>query len=71
MYLKNEKRSDPRKKGEMKAMKATSWDSDSESEVDSMHICFMVQGDDPLKVNSKFDLEENDKLSYNDLTFVL
>ena len=51
------------------AMKATTWDSDSESkrEEDSTHICFMVQGDDSLEVNSESDFDEDDKLSYDDL----
>ena len=48
-------------------MKVTTWDSDSESEDDSMHMFFMVQGDDPLKVNSESDFDEDDKLSYDDL----
>ena len=50
MYYKSERRSDPRRKGKMKALKATTWDSDSGSESeDSAHMCFMVQGDDPCR----------------------
>ena len=41
-------------------MKARIWDSDSESddEVDSAHICFMVQGDDPLEINSESHFDD-------------
>ena len=46
IYLKNGRRSDQRRNGKKKAMKSTSWDSDSESEVVSTHMCFMVQGYD-------------------------
>jgi len=38
MYLKKEKRSDPRRKGKKKVIKATTWYSDSESEYDSEMI---------------------------------
>ena len=48
MYLKN-KRSDLRRKEKKKAMKAITWDSDSESKDDSAHMCFMVQGVTPLR----------------------
>jgi len=62
IYHKSERRSDPRSKGKMKAMKVTTWDSDSgsESENDFAHICFMVQRDDPIEVNSKSNLNCDD-----------
>jgi len=43
VYLKNERG--------VKEMKATTWDSNSESEADSAHMCFIVQGNDPLDQN--------------------
>ena len=67
MYLKNGRRSDLRRKDKKKALKVTFWDSDSESEVDSTNMCFMVQGDDPLEVNSESNLEEHEQLPYDDL----
>ena len=43
-------------------MKITTWDTESESksEDDSAHMCFVVQGDDPLDVNSKSNLDCDD-----------
>jgi len=62
MYHKNERRSGPIRKSKIKAMKITTWDTDSgsESEDDSAHMCFVVQGDDPLDVNSKSNLDCDD-----------
>jgi len=68
MYHKSDRRGDPRRKGKKKAIKATTWDLGSEFEDDFAHMCFMVQGDDPLEINSEFDFDEDDKLSYDDLT---
>ena len=52
MYIKKERRSDLRRKSKKKIMKATTWNSDSESDHNFVHMCFMVQGDDLLEVNS-------------------
>ena len=43
-------------------MKVTTWDSDSEFERDddSTHMCFMIQGDDHLEVNSESNLDFDD-----------
>ena len=40
-------------------MKVSNWGSECESEKDddSAHICFMVQGDDPLEVSSESHLD--------------
>ena len=40
-------------------MKASNWDSESESKKgdDSTRMCFMVQGDDPLEVHSESHLD--------------
>ena len=55
--------------GKKKAMNSTTRDlnNESEREDDSVHMCFMVQGDDPFEVNSESDLTEDDKLLYDDL----
>ena len=49
-------------------MKVITWDSKSEYEDDFAHMCFTVQGDNPLEVNSESDLYIDDKLSYDNLT---
>ena len=47
MHLKNGRRSDPKRKGNKKTLKTISWDSDSESEVDSANRYFMSKGMTP------------------------
>ena len=39
--------------------------SDSDNESDASNICYMVQGDNPLEVNSEFELEEDIDMPYN------
>ena len=33
-------------------------------------MCYMVQGDDPLEVNSESELDEHDNMSYDDLALL-
>ena len=40
---------------------------DSDDGSDASNICYMVQGDNPLEVNSEFELDEDVDLSYNEL----
>ena len=41
--------------------------SDSDDASDASNICYMVQGDNPLEVNSESELEEDVDMSYNEL----
>ena len=41
--------------------------SDSDDGSDASNICYMVQGDNPLEVNSESELEEDIDMSYDEL----
>jgi len=41
--------------------------SDSDDESDASNLCYMVQGDNPLEVNSESELDEDVDMSYDDL----
>ena len=41
--------------------------SDLDDGSDASNICYMVQGDVPLKVNSKSELEEDIDMPYDEL----
>jgi len=41
--------------------------SDSDDGSDASNICYMVQGDDPLEVNSESELEEDIDMPYDEL----
>ena len=41
--------------------------SDSDDGSDASNLCYMVQGDNPLEVNSESELEEDVNLSYDEL----
>ena len=42
-------------------------DSDSDDGSDASNMCYMVQGDDPLEVNSEFKLDEDVNMPYDEL----
>ena len=42
--------------------------SDSDDGSDASNMCNMIQGDDPLKINSESELEEDIDMSYDELT---
>ena len=42
-------------------------ENDSEEEGDTSDMCFMLQGNDSLDVNSEFDFDEDDKIPYDEL----
>ena len=41
---------------------------DSDQRSNTSDMCYMVQRDDPLEVNSESELDEDDTMSYDDLT---
>ena len=41
--------------------------SDSDDGSDASNICYIVQGDDPLELNSEFELEEDIDMPYDEL----
>ena len=41
--------------------------SDSDVEINASNLCYMVQGDNPLEVNSESELEEDIYMSYDNL----
>ena len=41
--------------------------SDSDVGSETFNICYMVQGDNPLEVNTESELEEDDDMSYDEL----
>ena len=41
--------------------------SDSDDRSDTSNICYMVQGDDPLEVNSESEVKEDFDMSYDEL----
>ena len=43
--------------------------SDSDDGSDASNMCYMVQGDDPLEVNSESELEEDIDMPYDELVF--
>ena len=45
--------------------------SDSDEGSATSNMCCMVQGDDPLKVYSGSELDDNDQMPYDDLTSFL
>ena len=42
--------------------------SDSDVGSEASNVCYMVQGDNPLEVNSEFKLNEDVEMSYDELT---
>ena len=41
--------------------------NDSDDGSEASNLCYMVQGDNPLEVNSESELEEDIDMSYDDL----
>jgi len=40
---------------------------DSDEGSDTSNMCYMIQGDDPLEINSDSEIDEDDKMSYDEL----